>query len=307
MKLGIVGLGRMGANMAARLEHKAHEVIGFDPNAPARQQAAEKGVEPVESLEALVATLEPPRAVWCMVPAGGPTNATLEALAGLLEPGDVVVEGGNSNFRETQAWAERLGEAGVSLVDAGVSGGVWGLEHGYCLMVGGPAEAVSLVEPVLTDLAPEKGWLHVGPSGAGHFVKMVHNGIEYGMMQSYAEGFELMASATELNLDLPAIAELWGKGSVVRSWLLELVALALSGEGFSKVKPWVDDSGEGRWTVEEGVRRAVPLPAITAALYQRFGSRQHPDGDDPGSYAHRLLAALREQFGGHAVKRDPPV
>ena len=306
MKIGIVGLGRMGANMAARLEGKQHDVIGFDPTAAARDAAAEHGVEPVDSLENLVERLQPPRAVWCMVPAGPPTTSTLDALGGLLEAGDVIVEGGNSNFRETQKYAGLLGESGISLVDAGVSGGIWGLEHGYCLMVGGPAEAVSLVEPVLTDLAPEKGWLHVGPSGAGHFVKMVHNGIEYGLMQAYAEGFELMASATELDLDLPAIAELWGKGSVVRSWLLELVALALAGEGFSQVKPWVDDSGEGRWTVEEGVRRAVPLPAITAALYERFGSRQLPEGDDPGSFAHRLLAALREQFGGHAVKRDPP-
>ena len=306
MKIGLIGLGRMGGNMATRLEGKGHDVIGFDPNPPAREEAAGKGVTPVESLEELVAALEPPRVVWCMVPSGGPTTKTLEALSGLLESGDVVVEGGNSNFRETQDWALRLGEGGVSLVDAGVSGGVWGMEHGYCLMVGGPAEAVSLVEPVLTDLAPEKGWLHVGPCGAGHFVKMVHNGIEYGLMQSYAEGFELMASATELDLDFPAIAELWGKGSVVRSWLLELVTLALSGEGFSKVRPWVDDSGEGRWTVEEAVRRAVPMPAITAALFERFGSRQMPEADDPGSFAHRLLAALREQFGGHAVKRDPP-
>ena len=307
MKVGIVGLGRMGANMAARLEFREHEVVGFDPGEAARASAAEHGVEPVDSLERLVENLEPPRAVWCMIPAGPPTTSTLEALAGLLDDGDVVVEGGNSNFRETQKYADLLAQSGISLVDAGVSGGIWGLEHGYCLMVGGPAEAVSLVEPILTALAPENGWLHVGPSGAGHFVKMVHNGIEYGLMQAYAEGFELMASATEMNLDLPAIAELWGKGSVVRSWLLELVALALAGEGFSQVKPWVDDSGEGRWTVEEGVRRAVPLPAITAALYQRFGSRQHPTDDDPGSYAHRLLAALREQFGGHAVKRDPPV
>ncbi|HUR48632.1 MAG TPA: decarboxylating 6-phosphogluconate dehydrogenase [Acidimicrobiales bacterium] len=307
MKIGLIGLGRMGGNMATRLELKVHDVVGFDPSPAAREEAAAKGVEPVDSLENLVKALQPPRAIWCMVPAGSPTTSTLETLGGLLEAGDVIVEGGNSNFRETQDWAARLSKSGISLVDAGVSGGVWGLENGYCLMVGGPAEAVSLVEPVLTDLAPEKGWLHVGPSGAGHFVKMVHNGIEYGLMQSYAEGFELMASATELNLDLPAIAELWGKGSVVRSWLLELVILALAGDGFSEVKPWVDDSGEGRWTVEEGVRRAVPLPAITAALYERFGSRQQPVDGQPGSYAHRLLAALREQFGGHAVKRDPPV
>jgi 6-phosphogluconate dehydrogenase len=297
----------MGGNMATRLEKKSHEVIGFDPGVAAREAAAEHGVHPVDSLESLVERLDRPRAIWCMVPAGPPTTSTLEQLGGLLDEGDVIVEGGNSNFRETQRYAALLAESGVALVDAGVSGGIWGLENGYCLMVGGPAEAVSLVEPVLTDLAPEKGWLHVGPSGAGHFVKMVHNGIEYGLMQSYAEGFELMASAKELDLDLPAIAELWGKGSVVRSWLLELVALALAGEGFSQVAPWVDDSGEGRWTVEEGVRRAVPLPAITAALYQRFGSRQHPGDGDPGSYAHRLLAALREQFGGHAVRRDPPV
>jgi 6-phosphogluconate dehydrogenase len=306
MNLGLVGLGRMGGNMAARLEGRGHQIYGFDPNPAAREEAATKGIDPADSLEALVEALESPRSIWVMVPAGGPTTSTLETLRDLLAEGDVVIDGGNSNFRETQEWAMRLGEKGIHLVDAGVSGGVWGLEHGYCLMVGGPAEAVSQLEPILTALAPEKGWLHVGPSGAGHFVKMVHNGIEYGLMQAYAEGFELMAAAPELDLDLPAIAELWGKGSVVRSWLLELTVLALAGEGFSKVRPWVDDSGEGRWTVEEAVRRAVPLPAITAALYERFGSRQLPEGDQPGSFAHRLLAALREQFGGHAVKRDPP-
>ena len=306
MKMGLIGLGKMGGNMAARLEGKGHEVVGFDPNASARQEAADKGVEPVESLDGLVERLESPRSIWAMVPAGAPTTSTLETLGELLSPGDVVIDGGNSNFRVTQEWAMRLGEREIHLVDAGVSGGIWGLEHGYCLMVGGPAEAVSQIETVLTDLAPEKGWLHVGPAGAGHYVKMVHNGIEYGLMQAYAEGFELMASAEEMNLDLPAIAELWGQGSVVRSWLLELIALALAGDGFSAVKPWVDDSGEGRWTVEEAVRRAVPLPVITAALFERFGSRQLPEGDDPGSFAHRLLAALRAEFGGHAVRRDPP-
>ena len=307
MKIGIVGLGRMGGNMATRLELSEHQVVGFDPHEEAREIAAGKGVDPVSSIEELCSKLEPPRAVWCMVPAGGPTNETLELLGDVLEAGDIVVNGANANFRESQEWAMKLGEKGIHLVDAGVSGGVWGLENGYCLMVGGPAEAVSQIEPILTALAPENGWLHVGPCGAGHFVKMVHNGIEYGLMQAYAEGFELMAAADELNLDLPAIAKLWSEGSVVRSWLLELIAAALDGDGFSTVKPWVDDSGEGRWTVEEAVRRAVPLPAITAALFERFGSRQLPEGDEPGSFAHRLLAALREQFGGHAVKRDPPV
>ena len=302
MQLGMVGLGKMGANMTVRLLQAGHDVVGFDLGSAAREAVAAHGARTASSLEELVASLDAPRVCWVMVPAGDPTDETVRALGRLLSAGDLVVDGGDSNYKTAAPYAEELGQRGVHFVDAGTSGGVWGLENGYCLMVGGAPEAVALVEPVLTSLAPEGGYAHVGPVGAGHFVKMVHNGIEYGLMQAYAEGFELMAAATEFDLDLHEIASIWRYGSVVRSWLLELAELALRPDaGFASIEGLVADSGEGRWTVQEAVDRGVPAPVMTEALYRRFASR------DPNAFSNRMLAALRNQFGGHAVTRagDP--
>jgi len=296
MQIGMVGLGKMGANMTQRLLEKGHDVVVFDVAAAARDEAAAKGARPAATLADLVAALDPPRAVWVMVPSGDPTTQTIDSLRGLLAAGDVVVDGGNSNYKEAAPTEAALGEAGIGYVDAGTSGGVWGLANGYCLMVGGTRESVAKVEPAFLALAPEGGYAHVGPAGAGHFVKMVHNGIEYGLMQAYAEGFELMAEADEFSLDLHQIASIWRYGSVVRSWLLELTERALApGSGFESIEGYVVDSGEGRWTVQEAVDRGVPAPVITASLYQRFASRR------PDALGNRLLAALRNQFGGHAV------
>ncbi|HUC36414.1 MAG TPA: decarboxylating 6-phosphogluconate dehydrogenase [Acidimicrobiales bacterium] len=300
MKIGMVGLGKMGANMTHRLLEKGHEVVAFDLSAEARTSVASKGALTASSLEELVSKLDPPRAAWVMVPAGPPTTSTIETLKGLMQRGDVVIDGGNSNYREAAPTAESLAQKGIGFVDAGTSGGIWGLTEGYCLMVGGTREAVGLCEPVFVALAPEGGYAHVGPVGAGHFVKMVHNGIEYGLMQAYAEGFEIMESAKEFSLDLHEIASIWRYGSVVRSWLLELTERALApGSGFEKIEGYVVDSGEGKWTVQEALERSVPAPAISAALYQRFASR------DPDAYSNRLVAALRNQFGGHAVVTEP--
>jgi 6-phosphogluconate dehydrogenase len=297
MQIGFVGLGRMGGNMVARLARGGHRVVGYDPSAPARQAAQAHGAGAAATLEALVAALEPPRAVWVMVPAGAATESTVHALAPLLQRGDLVVDGGNSHYKDAVRRAADLAARGIAYVDAGVSGGIWGLELGYCLMVGGGDDAVARLAPALATLAPSDGWLHVGGVGAGHYVKMIHNGIEYGLMQAYAEGFELM-SASDYRLDLPAIARLWGHGSVVRSWLLELTADALAANpALDGLKPWVEDSGEGRWTVQDAVEKAVPAPVITASLYARFRSRRED------SFADRLLAALRNAFGGHAVRR----
>ena len=286
MRLGMVGLGRMGWGMTQRLREHDVEVVGFDRH----PEHAD-----VDSLAALVEALPAPRAVWVMLPAGDPTQQTLDELAGLLAAGDVVVEGGNSNFRDSQARAAVFAEHGIGYVDAGVSGGVWGLTEGFCLMVGGTAEHVAAVQPAFDALAPEGGFVHAGPSGAGHFAKMVHNGIEYGLMQAYAEGYELMA-ATDLEIDMAGCLAAWRNGSVVRSWLLDLMVRALEAHpGLEDVRGWAEDSGEGRWTVLEAVRAAVPLPVITAALFARFGSRQDE------SVAMKVVAALREQFGGHAI------
>ncbi len=296
MQIGMIGLGKMGANMVRRLSGGGHDVVAFDVSPESRQVLMDEGIEVASSLEDLVARLRPPRVCWVMVPAGDPTRSTVSALGTILSSGDVVVDGGNSNYKEAPAQAAELAGAGISLVDAGVSGGIWGLTEGYCLMVGGDADAVALVEPAFRTLAPEGGYAHVGPLGAGHFVKMVHNGIEYGMMQAYAEGFELLGATDEFGLDLHEIAGIWRYGSVVRSWLLDLIERAIApGAGFEKVRGVVADSGEGRWTVEEGIERAVPTPVIAAALFARFSSRQ----DD--SFAARLIAAQRNQFGGHAV------
>ncbi|HZN13231.1 MAG TPA: decarboxylating 6-phosphogluconate dehydrogenase [Acidimicrobiales bacterium] len=294
MKIAMVGLGRMGGNMTQRLIEHGHEVVAFDRNADAVSAAAGEGAIGATDLADAVAKLEPPRAVWVMVPAGAPTVETIDALVELLDAGDTIIDGGNSHFAEAQRYAGELAERGMHFVDAGVSGGVWGLKNGYCLMVGGDAAAVERLEPIFTALAPQDGYAHVGPPGAGHYTKMIHNGIEYGMLQSYAEGFALLDAAPEFGLDLHEIAALWNHGSVVRSWLLELAELAFENQDeFSHIKGWVEDSGEGRWTVEQAISRAVAAPAITASLFARFSSRQ------PDSVAARIVAALRNQFGGH--------
>ena len=291
MELGMIGLGRMGGNMAERLRRGGHEVVGYDRDA-ARTQ--------VTSLEMLAEQLAPPRALWSMLPAGAPTEDTVSALGGFLTAGDLVVDGGNSYFRDTMRRAEDLAGRGILMVDAGVSGGIWGLEEGYGLMVGGEPEAVDRLRPALETLAPEGGFVHTGPPGSGHFVKMIHNGIEYGLMQAYAEGFGILQASREFpGLDLPAIAEAWRHGTVIRSWLLDLAARALQRDpGLEELEAWVDDSGEGRWTVLQAVEERVPATAIAASLFARFASRE----DD--SFAMRLVAALRREFGGHEVKES---
>ena len=289
MKLGMVGLGRMGGNMAKRLENDGHVV----------QSYARSGGGTAGSLEELVGQLEPRRAVWLMIPAGDPTEQAVQEMLGLLDEGDVIVDGGNSNFRDSQRRAGLAAEKRIGYIDAGVSGGIWGLANGYCLMVGGEDGDVGFLEPAFKTLAPDDGYAHVGPSGAGHFVKMVHNGIEYGLMQAYAEGFDVMSSS-EFNLDLHEIAGIWRYGSVVRSWLLELLYAALEAEGndLKHIAGYVEDSGEGRWTVFEAINESVPAPVISAALFARFASREEE------SFAAKINAALRNQFGGHAVKSE---
>jgi 6-phosphogluconate dehydrogenase len=297
MQLGFVGLGKMGLNMVARLERGGHDIVAFDRSAEAVGKAEEVKAAGVASLEALVAKLKAPRAVWVMVPAGDATESTINALAGLLSAGDVIIDGGNTNFHDDVRRAKALAEKKLHYVDAGTSGGIWGLTEGYCLMVGGEDDICKRLEPVFLTLAPKDGYLHVGGHGAGHYVKMVHNGIEYGMMQAYAEGFELM-QASPYKPNLARIAALWDHGSVVRSWLLQLAARALADDpDLSKITGYVEDSGEGRWTVQEAIERAVPLPVITASIFTRFRSRQ------TNTFAERMLAALRNQFGGHAVKK----
>ena len=296
MRIAMVGLGRMGGNMSKRLVERGHEVVAFDRDPESVKAAESDGAIAAASLEDAVAQLEAPRCVWVMVPSGGPTEATVNALAELLSVGDVVIDGGNSNYKDSMRRASVLAKRGIRFVDAGVSGGVWGLQVGYCLMVGGEAEAVSVLEPVFLALAPEDGYAHVGPSGAGHYSKMIHNGIEYGMLQAYAEGFALLEAAEEFGLDLHQIAGLWNHGSVVRSWLLELAELALEKpDDFRAIRGYVEDSGEGRWTVQESVERAVATPVITASLFARFSSR------DDERMAARIVAALRNQFGGHRL------
>ena len=283
--------------MVTRLLRGGHQVVGFDPADTARAAIEKDGAKAVASLEALVAALTPPRAVWVMVPAGAPTESTIEALAGRMVANDVVIDGGNTRWTDDVRRAAALKARSIHYVDAGTSGGIWGLENGYCLMVGGAKDVVARLAPVFTTLAPTDGFLHTGDVGSGHYVKMIHNGIEYAMMQAYAEGFELM-SESEYGLDLPRIAHLWNQGSVVRSWLLELAASALAQDPkLASLKAYVEDSGEGRWTVEDAVNKAVPAPTITAALFARFRSRRD------NSFADRMLAALRNAFGGHAVRR----
>ena len=294
----MIGLGRMGGNMALRLLRGGHEVVVYNRNPDPVAKLEAEGAIGTRALEELVSKLEPPRAAWSMVPAGGPTEDVINQLADLLDPGDVVIDGGNSRYTDSMARAEKLKEKDISFVDAGTSGGIWGLTEGYCLMVGAEPQAYSLIEPALETLAPENGYARVGPPGSGHYTKMVHNGIEYALMQSYAEGFEILKTS-EFDLDVAQIAELWRSGSVVRSWLLDLAASALGKDpDLSDLAPYVEDSGEGRWTLEKAIDQAVPAPAIAVSLFARFASRQ----DD--SFAMKLLAALRHEFGGHAVKSE---
>jgi 6-phosphogluconate dehydrogenase len=296
VEIGFIGLGRMGLGMSTRLARGGHEVVAFDPDPAARARATERGVATAAHLGALLESLPPPRALWAMIPAGLAVDGLLDVLVPRLAPGDLFVDGGNSRFDDSRRRAARLATGGLAFVDAGVSGGVWGLDNGFCLMLGGAPEAVARLAPALDTLAPPDGWLHVGGPGAGHYVKMVHNGIEYGLMEAYAEGFDLLRAA-DPGYDLAAIARLWNRGSVVRSWLLELAADALGRDpGLEHVRGWVEDSGEGRWTVEEALKRSVPVESLALALMGRFRSRQED------AFRDRLLAALRNEFGGHAVK-----
>ncbi|MDQ3027893.1 MAG: decarboxylating 6-phosphogluconate dehydrogenase [Pseudomonadota bacterium] len=301
MRLGMIGLGRMGSNMAQRLMNGGYQVAVFDASAEPRKALASMGAQAADSLPSLVASLPTPRVLWLMIPAGAATDITLAELSPLLAQGDTVIDGGNSNYKDTQRRATAFAERGIHYVDCGTSGGVWGLEGGYSLMIGGDVAAVERLRPLFETLAParDQGWGRVGPSGAGHFTKMIHNGIEYGLMQAYAEGFSILQHKRDLDFDLHQVAEIWRHGSVVRSWLLDLTAAALKDNpSMSGIAPHVSDSGEGRWTVQEAIDLDVPAPVITLSLLQRLRSR------DEESYADRVLAAMRNQFGGHAIKKE---
>jgi 6-phosphogluconate dehydrogenase len=301
MDIAMIGLGKMGANMAQRLLRGGHRVVGFDPAAGARKALSDQGAEVAESLAAMVAKLPKPRVVWMMVPAGAVTDATVQGLVPLLAAGDAIIDGGNSNYRDTQRRAREVGTHGIQYVDSGTSGGVWGLAEGYSLMIGGEDATVERLTPIFACLAPgpDKGWGHVGAVGAGHYTKMIHNGIEYGLMQAYAEGFSILQHKAEFDVDLHQVAEIWRYGSVVRSWLLDLTASALEkNPDLHGIAPYVSDSGEGRWTVAEAIELGVPAVVITASLMERFRSR------DADSFADKLLSAMRNQFGGHAIKAE---
>ncbi len=300
MELAIIGLGKMGLNMATRLVRGGHRVVGFARSQETIQEAIKLGAEGASSLENAVSKLNAPRIVWVMVPSGLTTDDTINKLEGLLQKGDTVIDGGNSNYKDSVRHAAQLEAKGIDFVDCGTSGGIWGLSEGYSLMIGGQVEAVEKLRPIFETLAPaaDKGWGRVGPHGAGHFTKMIHNGIEYGMMQAFAEGFSILKAKQEFGLDLAQISEIWQHGSVVRSWLLDLAANALKEDAkLEDIKPWVADSGEGRWTVFESIDLDVPAPIITLALQMRFASR------DDENFSARMLAALRNQFGGHAIKK----
>ena len=299
MQLGMVGLGKMGANMTTRLIEGGHQVAVYDRSDTAVEAAAKGGARAAHSLAELVGALSgSPKVVWIMVPSGKPTDETIDALAALLGKGDVIIDGGNTNWKDGLAAYERCKSRGVQLVDAGTSGGVWGLKEGYCLMVGGEDAAVAACEPIFLTLAPKGGYAHVGPAGAGHFSKMVHNGIEYGLLQAYGEGFEILRTSP-FTYDLHQLASIWRYGSVVRSWLLELAVLAFEEDpDLKNIRGWVDDTGEGRWTVQAAIDQNVPAPVITLSLLARFASRQDE------SYSAKVIAALRNQFGGHAIKAE---
>ena len=298
MELGVIGLGRMGSNMSQRLMEGGHRIVAYDRNAEAVRDVAKAGAASAGSLEELVSKLSPPRAVWLMVPAGAPVTETIRSLAALLSPGDAIIDGGNSYYKDSIQRAASLRKHRLHFLDVGTSGGIWGLKMGYCLMIGGDREVFRRLEPIFRTLAPEEGYAYMGRSGAGHFVKMVHNGIEYGLLQAYAEGFELL-HASPYELDLAQLARLWNRGSVVRSWLLELTEKALAADpDLTTVKGYVEDSGEGRWTVLEAVERGVPLPVISLSLLSRFRSQQDE------SFGAKVIAALRREFGGHTVKSE---
>jgi 6-phosphogluconate dehydrogenase len=301
MQIAMIGLGRMGANMAQRLMKGGHKVVGYDPADAARKALEQKGAESAASLKELVAKLKTPRVIWLMVPAGEITDGTITSLTPLLAPGDTLIDGGNSNYRDTQRRAAALAQRQIQYVDSGTSGGVWGLAEGYSLMIGGDEAVVERLRPIFETLAPaaDRGWGRVGPVGSGHYTKMIHNGIEYGMMQAYAEGFSILQHKTEFNLDLHQVAEIWRYGSVVRSWLLDLTSDALKkNPTLHGIAPYVADSGEGRWTVAEAIELGVPAAVITLSLLERLRSR---DGD---SFTDKLLSAMRNQFGGHAIKEE---
>ena len=298
MELGMIGLGRMGANMTERLVGGGHRVISYDRNAEAIQRVVDIGGVGAHSLADFVKQITAPRVIWMMVPSGAPVDQTIEQLLPNLAKGDILIDGGNSNYKDSIRRAQLLQGQGLHFVDAGTSGGVWGLELGYCMMIGGEKGVVDALEPIFKTLAPPNGYLHVGPNGAGHFVKMIHNGIEYGMLQAYGEGFELL-NASQFDLDFAKIAHLWNQGSVVRSWLLELAESALQKDPkLAGIKGYVEDSGEGRWTVEEAIEKSVPAPVLTLSLFARYASRQED------SFAAKVIAALRNEFGGHAVKKS---
>lgn len=296
----MIGLGRMGSNMTLRLIQGGHKVVGYARTAKTIDCIVEKGAIGAYSLEELVQKLTSPRAIWLMIPAGDPVDKTIQELLPTLEKGDIIIDGGNSNYKDTVRRTPMIKEKGIHFVDVGTSGGIWGLKEGYCLMIGGEKKVVEYLSPIFKTLAPdlEKGWGHIGPNGAGHLVKMIHNGIEYGLMQAYSEGFSILKCKKDFNLDLHKIAEIWRYGSVVRSWLLDLIARALTEDSeLRDIKPVVEDSGEGRWTVFEAINQDVAAPVITLSLLQRLRSR------DKESYSDRLLAAMRYQFGGHPIKR----
>lgn len=302
MNLGIIGLGRIGGGMTRRWLRYGHRVVGYDISTTVVNTLAKEGAEPAYSIEELVQKLESPRAIWVLLPAGEITESTIGELAKHLNPGDVIIDGGNTMYKDDIRRAQNLAASGIHYIDQGTSGGIWGLESGFCLMVGGDKEVVSQWEAAFRDLAPENGYVHCGPVGSGHFVKMVHNGIEYGMMQAYAEGFEIMQAKQEFNLDLHAIADAWRYGSVVRSWLLDITEIALRDDPtLSAIRGYVNDSGEGRWTIQEAIDLDVPAPIITLSLFERFHSRR------PDSYAAKILAAMRAGFGGHAVVKSDPI
>lgn len=302
MKLAMIGLGKMGGNMSRRLLRDGHEVVGYNRSPEKTEKLAqETDLEAAFSLQEVVDTLPERKVIWIMVPAGAPIQSTIEELKPFLKAGDIIIDGGNSNYKDTLSRGDQLAQEGIYYIDVGTSGGVWGLEEGYSMMVGGEKEPVDYITPLLETLAPgaDQGWGHVGPRGSGHFVKMIHNGIEYGMMQAYAEGFEILKAKEDFDLDLHQIAEIWRFGSVIRSWLLDLTARALKeNPTMEGIDDWVEDSGEGRWTVFEAIDLDIPAPVITLALQSRLVSRMEE------SFAHKLLAAMRNQFGGHAIKKE---